>query len=119
MRWLIEKPLRKMGCRLYGIRKVIIESDSKSAVETLVHKEKIEEHPEALVRSIGEFIKRDWQIKIKHTYRKGNRAADWLAKKSLDIYLEFVFINQPPGELRRILGEDIRGTMLPRLVSGC
>ncbi|KAL4331213.1 hypothetical protein AHAS_Ahas13G0477600 [Arachis hypogaea] len=78
-----------------GFKKATLETDSKAVLQTLQKKEETQNHPEALVRSIGQILKRDWQLNIKHVYREANRSADWLAKNNLEVFPGFHFIELP------------------------
>ncbi|MED6135847.1 hypothetical protein PIB30_050508 [Stylosanthes scabra] len=61
----------------------MVESDSSPAIEILKSQRIHTSHPNPLVRSIAEIEKKRWRVLFTHTYREGNRAADWLSKASL------------------------------------
>lgn len=62
-----------------GIKKLIVESDSYSAIQSITAYIK-EEHPRlCLVHRIRDWIKKEWEVVILHTFREGNRSADWIA----------------------------------------
>lgn len=61
-------------------------------------------------------LEEDWEVKVIHVYREGNRAADWLANKGAAQSSNFILLDFIPTDLARILEEDIRGVALPRLV---
>lgn len=56
-------------------------------------------------------------MQINHTFREGNRCADWLAAYSLtQDYLVSIVLEAPPRELQSILFEDISRVCMPRNV---
>ncbi|CAN1177272.1 Putative ribonuclease H protein At1g65750 [Linum perenne] len=63
-----------------GYRKVLLQLDSQTAI-TLLSNEVGARHQHALetATTFTELRNRDWELVIKHTYREGNRAADYLA----------------------------------------
>ncbi|CAN1809883.1 Putative ribonuclease H protein At1g65750, partial [Linum perenne] len=62
-----------------GYRKVLIQLDSQTTI-TLLSSGVRARHQHALeTANLEELRNRDWQLVIKHTYREGNRAADYLA----------------------------------------
>ncbi|CAN1142381.1 Putative ribonuclease H protein At1g65750 [Linum perenne] len=61
-----------------GFRRVLLQLDSQVSISLLTDTENLR-HQHAL--ETGRFIElqnRDWELKVKHTYREGNRAADYL-----------------------------------------
>ncbi|XP_072074464.1 uncharacterized protein [Arachis hypogaea] len=99
-----------------GFKKIILETDSKIAFQILSKREERDNHPETIIRSISQLIQRDWNVKLCHTYREGNKSADWLAKESLQACLGFHFIDTMPTGLRNIIDDDARGVSLPRFI---
>lgn len=51
-----------------------------------------------------------------HVYRKGNRAADWLANQGVIQGVTSQIFTTVPISLHRILVEDIGGVAFPRLI---
>ncbi|CAN1134070.1 hypothetical protein LINPERPRIM_LOCUS16317 [Linum perenne] len=75
MRGAIEGLRRTWGA---GYRKVLLQLDSHAAI-TLLSNEDYARHQHALeTASFTELRDRDWELVIRHTYRGGNRAADYL-----------------------------------------
>lgn len=58
----------------------------------------------------------DWEVKISHIYREGNRAVDWLVNHGVIQLLPITIINSVPAGLRSILDEDVRGVVVPPLI---
>ncbi|CAN1186558.1 Putative ribonuclease H protein At1g65750 [Linum perenne] len=62
-----------------GYRKVLLQLDSQAAI-TLLTDARNTRHLHALETDrFQELQSREWELVIKHTYREGNRAADYLA----------------------------------------
>jgi hypothetical protein len=64
---------------------------------------------------VQEFLKLNWQVQINHTWREGNRSADWLANFnfSLDSFNIHV-METPPNEISRLFFDDFIGACMPR-----
>lgn len=64
-----------------GCRRVILDSDSTCAIQ-MISKGAKEEHIDyALVKEIQATLARDWVVRMEHTDRRHNEAADFLAKR--------------------------------------
>ncbi|CAL1405248.1 unnamed protein product [Linum trigynum] len=100
----------------YGIRALRIESDSQLDIQ-LINSRHDPVHPYAtLLAAIRRKLGQDWLVNITHTYREGNRAADWLSKHSLVYpYDMHELVNQPHG-LASILQDDLMGIAFERRV---
>ncbi|CAN1788455.1 Putative ribonuclease H protein At1g65750 [Linum perenne] len=62
-----------------GFRKVELQVDS-TAVVALFNEEGVPNHQNAMeVMDFQDLLKRDWTVRIRHVFREGNRAADFLA----------------------------------------
>ncbi|KAL4364865.1 hypothetical protein AHAS_Ahas07G0048800 [Arachis hypogaea] len=94
----------------------MVECDSEGVVKLLNEERKLERHHNSLIRRISELKKLDWRIFFVHNYREGNKCADFLAKKSIDLDFGFLFWDYPFPELVIILQEDERGATLPRSI---
>ncbi|GAU25598.1 hypothetical protein TSUD_260320 [Trifolium subterraneum] len=92
-----------------------VESDSKTLVDMITGKVKINGNPPTLVRRIQELLKLNWQVHFNHTWREGNRSVDWLANFSfsLDSFNIHVMEN-PPSEISILLFDDFSGTCMHR-----
>lgn len=56
-------------------------------------------------------------MQINHTWREGNRSADWLANFSISVnHLNLIILETPPIELRKLMFDDISGACMPRNV---
>ncbi|CAL1358846.1 unnamed protein product [Linum trigynum] len=112
--WAIKQGLEMAWRR--DLRLLIVESDSRLAIDLIQHRVD-HVHPLAsLLRSIRRLVAQDWLVNIVHTYREGNRVADWLSKHGL-VYPHGMYeLVDPPAPLRPILQDDERGVVLPRSV---
>ncbi|CAN1178076.1 Putative ribonuclease H protein At1g65750 [Linum perenne] len=62
-----------------GFRSVVAQLDSSAAISILTSDERLGNQFELEKAHFRELRSRDWNLVIKHTYREGNRAADYLA----------------------------------------
>ena len=93
-----------------------MELDSSCAI-TLIQNPLDQKHPyAALILRIHQLIQRDWDVRVMHSFREANRAADCLAALGHTLPLGVHFYSVPPIALRGILSEDSRGIALPRLI---
>ncbi|GAU35182.1 hypothetical protein TSUD_319920 [Trifolium subterraneum] len=103
--------------RRQGVTRLILESDSKLLVDMVTWRCNLNGATPILIRRIKGLIDFDWQIQFKHTWREGNRSADWLANHSL-VHSSFdvISLETPPRELQSVLFDDIFGACMPRNV---
>ncbi|CAL1371901.1 unnamed protein product [Linum trigynum] len=74
-------------------------------------------HPHStILTAIRRLMTQDWMVRIVHTYREGNRAADWLSKHSPVYPFGTYELAEPPRDLKKILLEDMVGVNFPRMV---
>jgi ribonuclease HI len=66
-----------------GFHHLQVKSDSKTLVDMIIGKVKINGNPPTLVRHIQELLKLNWQVHVNHTWREGNRSVDWQILASL------------------------------------
>ncbi|KAF7827992.1 LINE-type retrotransposon LIb DNA [Senna tora] len=80
-----------------GYKKIIIESDSKMAVQRIssCRKDNVNEHP--ITGQIRELIRKDWEVQLKTIPRSANGCADTLAKASLSQNQGLELLNSPPS----------------------
>ncbi|KAL4313838.1 hypothetical protein AHAS_Ahas15G0025100 [Arachis hypogaea] len=98
-------------------KRVELEVDARAVYEAITKGRRLNQHPNNLIRSINIWLKKQWSVEIRHTYREGNQAADWLAKKSVkERGTGYCFIDSPFVDLRSILDADMKGASLPRCV---
>ncbi|CAL1390513.1 unnamed protein product [Linum trigynum] len=99
-----------------GCRVLRIESDSKLAIE-LIQNRHDQVHPySTLISAIRRKLSQNWLVSITHTYREGNRVADWLSKHSLVYPYGMHELANPPQGLGNILLEDSMGITFERRI---
>ncbi|CAL1382969.1 unnamed protein product [Linum trigynum] len=99
-----------------GSRFLILESDSQLALH-LIEKRTDNVHPHStILGAIRRLLAKEWVVRLVHTYREGNRVADWLSKHSLIYPFGTFELDDPPSELNRICCEDMLRVSFPRQV---
>ncbi|KAK2663757.1 hypothetical protein Ddye_002331 [Dipteronia dyeriana] len=98
----------------FGIRKIIVESDSLDCVYLLPRDNNTNHHLFSLIQNYKHLLNSDWICTMKHVYREGNRLADGLARMGHSMHTYVLFLGVPPSELIGILDDDCRGLGLDR-----
>ncbi|CAL1397774.1 unnamed protein product [Linum trigynum] len=100
----------------HGCLNLQVETDSQLVIQWI--KNRVDPlHPHAsLLSSIRRCLTRDWLVNITHTYREGNRVADWLSKHSLVYPYGMHELIDPPSDLGRFLHDDEMGVTFERRV---
>lgn len=99
------------------IRKLVIQLDNMACVQALCNTHAGSGECAHLINYCRRVIGHDdWEVRIFHVYREGNRAADWLANHGVAQPLRSVILEDIPLALIRILDENIRSVALPRLI---
>jgi len=69
----------------------------------------------SFVQRIQDILRREWHTQVIHTWREGNRCADWLANFSLSLNSwNLVVLKSPPNELQNLMFDDISGACMSR-----
>jgi len=69
------------------------------------------------VKRIRQLLSLSLTVKIIHTWREGNRSADWLVNFSISMdSLDFHILENPPSELQSLVFDDISEVCMPRNV---
>lgn len=90
-----------------GFRRVILESDSKKALD-LIRDDDVKGNPmEYIVRQIESLWNRNWTIKLSWCFRESNDAATWLAGAALGKGSGLRVLMEPPLLLEPILMRDL------------
>ncbi|CAL1384516.1 unnamed protein product [Linum trigynum] len=99
-----------------GFRMVRVASDSQLAIH-LIQNRHDPIHPYAtLLGLIRRKLSQDWLVSLSHTYREGNRVADWLSKHSLVYPYGLHELANPPPSVIPLIREDEMGTTFERRV---
>ncbi|RYQ90026.1 hypothetical protein Ahy_B09g096342 [Arachis hypogaea] len=96
------------------IPKLVVESDSRRAVE-LVQKSQVEKHSQsALIRSIKELLVGLECVVVRHIYREANFCANTLTKARQEQEAGVYCFELPPTMLAQYLLADRCGVKFPR-----
>nr|ABD32321.2 Ribonuclease H [Medicago truncatula] len=80
---------------------LIVESDSKILIDMISDNFKFNGNIPVLVYRIRKLLKTSWNVQLNHTWREGNRSADWLANLSISTYhFNFIVLESPPCEVK-------------------
>ncbi|GAU35993.1 hypothetical protein TSUD_211300 [Trifolium subterraneum] len=97
-----------------GFRTIILESDSKSAINLILEDDN-NFHPHAIVLGqIRIFRARNWSLSFSHTLREGNECADWLAKHGAQSDVNLKLWVSPPPQIAHVLLADVTGVLRQR-----
>lgn len=99
-----------------GIKKLIVEVDSQCAVQQVQGSSSPPNANSTLIREKKQMLGRDWQVRILHTYREANYAADWLASFAGTLAVGYHWLPHPPADLKLWLYHDLTGLSHPRVV---
>ncbi|KAK9136201.1 hypothetical protein Syun_015531 [Stephania yunnanensis] len=111
--WAIREGLKLAWQR--GFRKILLESDSQTAIQFLTS-EIGDSNPLApLVNECLDLLELDWWVRPQHVLREGNRAADHLANMGAALdNLDILVLDVPPPSLGSILTADVSGVIYER-----
>ncbi|CAL1375573.1 unnamed protein product [Linum trigynum] len=99
-----------------GYRKVLLQLDSTTAINILTSQDQIEHRYHNLVLQFQRLLQQNWEVKISHIYREGNKVADFLANKGHSASIGFhIFESADPGLNFWIL-YDVLGITQNRLI---
>ncbi|CAN1225592.1 Putative ribonuclease H protein At1g65750, partial [Linum perenne] len=99
-----------------GVRKLLVQSDSKAAVAILQKEDTNHQHA-ILVSEFIEFKSRRWDCSITHVFREANYGADYLANLGHTFCFGLHLISQPDSVLAHWLRFDLFGVASPRVIS--
>jgi len=98
-----------------GFHNLQVESDSKTLVDMITRKVKINGNPPTLIRRIQDLLKLNWQVHFNHTWREGNKSADWMANFSFSLDSFNIHVMEtPPSGILSLICDDISGACMPR-----
>ncbi|WCJ39427.1 Polynucleotidyl transferase ribonuclease H-like superfamily protein [Euphorbia peplus] len=99
-----------------GYRKVIVEMDSKVVMNWITNPTDVHHPFSWLIERCLHFKDNEWDIRVIHSYREGNRAVDWLTNFAGSCPLGYHEFGVPPAGLQVILTEDFFGFVRSRIV---
>ncbi|CAN1823008.1 Putative ribonuclease H protein At1g65750 [Linum perenne] len=100
-----------LGCRF-----VELQLDSRVAI-ALIQQAGEPNHQHALeVLACQELCSRSWEVRIQHTYREGNKVADFLANQGYDFPFGVYMFPLSDCNLVHLLRHDFLGVSTPRSI---
>jgi ribonuclease HI len=102
--------------RRMNFNRVEVRIDSVEVVEDINHNRASKGSGKALIRSISDLLKDNWEVSIKHSYREANNLADALANYSFSTKDKFCFFQDCPGYCKHIFDADVKGVTTPKSV---
>ncbi|CAN1779642.1 Putative ribonuclease H protein At1g65750 [Linum perenne] len=103
---------------LTGFKKVEVQMDSLAAIAILLDMSPVINHQHAVeVYQFRDWVSKDWEIKLKHVYREGNQAADYLARLGHKLHRGCHSIPLSDCNLAYHVRYDCMGISEPRLVN--
>lgn len=91
-----------------GTRKVILKMDSLDDIQVLLCSTPVV--PLYVVAQyVKQFIQNQWEVKIQHSNREGNRVTNALAKQVFSWELGFYKFMQPPNHVLKLIHDDLEG----------
>ena len=100
-----------------GIRRVVLESDSKVVVKLIKNGSGGVDTHYNLIMQIKAMLGREWDVEILHVHREANYVADWLTNFGLGRDLldrGSDVITEPPSGIYPLLYFDLIGSTIPR-----
>ncbi|CAN1770919.1 Putative ribonuclease H protein At1g65750 [Linum perenne] len=100
-----------------GVRKLVIQTDSRAAVAILLNDSNRTHRHASIVEQFTSLKNRDWEVSIHHIYREANFAADYMANLGHDLVLGTHVFMYPDAKLLYWLRYDLMGVSTPRLIN--
>ncbi|CAN1138929.1 Putative ribonuclease H protein At1g65750 [Linum perenne] len=100
-----------------GVKKVILELDSRAAVQSINGEEEFDSRHGPILFHIRQMMQKNWNVKVQHSYRETNRVADLLANWGHDLRLGVHQFSQCPPHIAREIVNDCIRVAFPRLIS--
>ena len=94
------------------------EVGSKVMIQLVIHGCNANHHYKAIVTSIQNMMKWEWNVEICRCYREANRVVNRLANNALsleDVQGGMQIYNEPHSCCREELADDLKGIYLPRM----
>lgn len=104
--------------RQLGLHWVIFELDSKVVVDMINSGSSRLAYLNPLTQDILSLLRDlSWCTSVVHTYREGNRGADFMARQGVSAStFDWVVVDYVCHSLGIILADDVRGSVLPRSI---
>ncbi|XP_050238477.2 uncharacterized protein LOC126687968 [Mercurialis annua] len=98
-----------------GFRNVILEMDSKLAVDAIAKNRSPTNANSNLLNAIRCILNQDWQVHICHIHREGNRSADSMASQGFYHNMGLTIYDNMPQDVAHCFMDDLAGVSLPRM----
>ncbi|CAN1153949.1 Putative ribonuclease H protein At1g65750 [Linum perenne] len=98
-----------------GIRKLIVQSDSRTAISILHNGASNHQHA-AIISEFLELKARRWDVSIVHVYREAYCGADYLANLGHSCNFGLHILSHPDISLAHWLRYDLIGVAVPRVI---
>ncbi|CAN1126038.1 Putative ribonuclease H protein At1g65750 [Linum perenne] len=100
-----------------GHRNVILRVDSRAAISLLTSESETPHQHTMESMEFQDLQRRDWRLVVEHTFREGNRAADFLASLGYGYPFGSLSVSISDSRLGYFLRLDCFGIAEPRLIS--
>lgn len=88
--------------------------DSLSTVKLIKEGVNIHHREANEIKLIRDYLSRDWQVQVCHTWTEGNQCANFLAKMGVQVAAPMVVVHDPPRAMLYLLLVDAMGMFFPR-----
>ncbi|CAI0378945.1 unnamed protein product [Linum tenue] len=99
-----------------GYRKVLLQLDSTTAINILSSHDHTEHRYRNLVLQFQGLIQRNWEVRISHIYREGNKVADFLANTGHSVSIGYHVFESSDSGLTYWILYDVLGISQTRLI---
>ncbi|CAN1130942.1 Putative ribonuclease H protein At1g65750 [Linum perenne] len=99
-----------------GIKKVILELDSLSAVLSIEGTTVADSRHGPIIHQIRQLRSREWQVVVRHCFREANRVADLIADCGHSQVLGTHLYDVYPLNIRSAFLSDCIGVSFPRMI---
>ncbi|KAF7823638.1 putative reverse transcriptase [Senna tora] len=97
-----------------GLKKLIVETDSRSAQYMLKQGMDVLNLCASLVQNIHELISRDWEVLLHHNFREANKVANSLVVVGHQEPVGMRIIDEPLDCILKLLYDDVNGLGVSR-----
>ncbi|CAI0436589.1 unnamed protein product, partial [Linum tenue] len=99
-----------------GHRRIQLRTDSTTVLNILSSLEPYNGRYQGLMRQVQRLLQQNWEVTISHTFREGNKSADYLANKGHSLDIGVHVIDKQDSGLKFWLLYDTMGIAQTRLI---
>ncbi|CAN1142663.1 Putative ribonuclease H protein At1g65750 [Linum perenne] len=99
-----------------GFRKIHLQMDSKSAITSIQGKNEEDSRHWQTIRSIHNWLAKEWEVRVSHVFREANRVADLLAHHGHNLDFGISVDCAYPSVIDREIWNDFIGASSPRVI---